>query len=76
MKSHTKEAYKYIRAGFDVAFDEQSRSYLKKHIDVGGIASLIEAEDELRGLDGDMCLEVYQIERLRFVSQPLTKFWR
>lgn len=31
---------------------------------------------DLRGLNGDMALEVGQPERFRFVSQPFTKYWR
>jgi len=75
-ESYVKAAHNYVNAGFDIAFDEQSRNYIKRYIVAGATAALIEAEDELRSLNGDMCLEVDHPERVRFVSQPLTKFWR
>jgi hypothetical protein len=74
--SHTKSAHEYISAGFDVAFDQESRRYIKSNMAADDMESLIDYEDELRGRDGDMDLEADHPARIRFVSQPLTKFWR
>ena len=74
--SHTKYASEYIDAGFDVAFDPEFRRYFKDHVNDGEMDSLLDIEEEFRDRDGEMELDADDPARMRFVSQPLTKFWR
>ena len=76
LTSHTKHAISYINAGLDVAFDQESRTSIAKQIVANGVDVLIDREDELRGQHGDMEIGPNHPDRMRFVSEPLTKFWR